>query len=126
MSATTFKLNLKGSLAKPTPLIGPTLSSYGINIGMFCAQYNEKTKEFPGVEIPVIITMLSTNKFCLTLLSPSLSFLINIFTKDKMLTLLSIKKILSLKRKDLYPISRKDYLKLIQGTLNSMGIKIIL
>ena len=126
MSITKIKLNLKGSSAKPTPVIGPILSSHGINIGAFCTCYNEKTKEFLGLEIPVIITILSVNKFCLTLLAPSLAFFITMLSKKKTITFSNIKKVLLLKKKDLYPISTREYLKLIQGTLNSMGTKIIL
>ena len=121
-----LKLRLRGSLAKPTPLISPVLNNHGINVGAFCARYNEGTRVYPGLEIPVIITILAMNKFQLTLLAPSLSFLLNVFSEAKKISFLNIKKILLLKRRDLYPVSTKKYLKLIQGTLNSMKIRIIL
>lgn len=126
MVHTKFKLILKAFSAKPSPLLVPILNNYNINISSFCSQYNEKTKVFFGLEIPVIITVISVSKFQLNLRTPSLFFLLNLFSEEKDLKLSYIKKILMIKKKEFYPLSNNKYLKMLKGTLNSVKIRIIL
>lgn len=127
MEEKKLKLKLRAFSAKPIPPIGPVLSSNGVsNIVLFCRQYNELTKEFIGLEIPVKIIIREVNKYSLVLMSPSLSFLILLFSSEGKLKLDSFKTIYKIKRKDLYPLSKLSCFKIFKGTLNSMGINIVL
>ena len=51
------KLQIKGGQANPAPPVGPALGQRGINIMEFCKAFNEKTKNFMGKPVPVIITI---------------------------------------------------------------------
>lgn len=126
MAFTKFKLILSAFSAKPSPLLVPILNNYNINISSFCTQYNEKTKIFFGIEIPVLVTVMSISKFQLRLLTPSLFFLLNLYLQKEGLKLCYLKKILEIKSKEFYPISKIKYLTMLKGTLKSTKIKIIL
>ena len=43
--------------ATPAPPVGPALGQYGINIGQFTKDFNERTKGDMGMMIPVVITV---------------------------------------------------------------------
>ena len=45
--------------ATPAPPVGPALGQYGINIGQFTKDFNERTKGDMGMMIPVVITVYS-------------------------------------------------------------------
>ena len=49
------KLQIKGGQANPAPPVGPALGQRGINIMEFCKAFNEKTKNFMGKPVPVLI-----------------------------------------------------------------------
>ena len=42
--------------ATPAPPVGPALGQYGVNIGQFTKDFNERTKGDMGMMIPVVIT----------------------------------------------------------------------
>jgi len=120
-----IKLNLEAGKANPNPPIGPILGQYGININLFCKEYNNKTQKYIGLKIPVIIIFYDTKKIILNLKTPSLSYLILFFSRNNFISINNIKKILSIKKKEFYPISTKKYLYMIKGTLKSMNINIL-
>lgn len=126
MHIVDFKLNLTANTAKPTPVVISKLREYNIDMNAFYTQYNKRTQIFFGLEIPVRVIISSVSNFELVLLSPSTSFLINIFLIKGTITLKIIRKILESKYIDLYPLSRNKCLKLIRGTLESMQIKPVL
>jgi large subunit ribosomal protein L11 len=51
------KLQIEASKATPAPPIGPALAPYGINMGQFCLDFNNKTKDRAGSTVPVEITV---------------------------------------------------------------------
>ena len=57
------KLQIKGGQANPAPPVGPALGQRGINIMEFCKAFNEKTKDFMGKPVPVVITVYKDKKF---------------------------------------------------------------
>ena len=57
------KLQIKGGQANPAPPVGPALGQRGINIMEFCKLFNEKTKNFMGKPVPVVITVYKDKKF---------------------------------------------------------------
>jgi large subunit ribosomal protein L11 len=51
------KLALDAGKATPAPPVGPALGQRGVNIVMFCKEYNAKTADKIGYIIPVEITV---------------------------------------------------------------------
>lgn len=119
-----LKLTLEAGKATSNPPVGPLLGQYGININLFCKEYNNKTQKYIGLKIPVIIIFYDPKKIILNLKTPSLSYLILNFKKSNFININNIKKILYIKKKEFYPISNKKYLYMIKGTLKSMNINI--
>lgn len=118
------KLNLNAGKATPNPPIGPMLGQYGIDIKLFCKEYNDKTQKYLGLKIPVTIIFSEPKKITLKLHVPSVSFLVSLFSKDNFINIKLLKKIVFIKKKEFFPISTKKCLFLIKGTLKSMKINI--
>ena len=52
-----IKLALQAGKANPAPPVGPALGQHGVNIMMFCKEYNARTQDQAGTIIPVEITV---------------------------------------------------------------------
>ncbi len=48
------KFQVPGGQATPAPPVGTSLGKFGINLGQFVQQFNDRTKEFNGTPIPVM------------------------------------------------------------------------
>ena len=77
------KLQIKGGQANPAPPVGPALGQRGINIMEFCKAFNEKTKDFMGKPVPVVITVYKDKKFDFIIKSPPASHFIKEAAKLK-------------------------------------------
>ncbi|MBC8372055.1 MAG: 50S ribosomal protein L11 [Planctomycetes bacterium] len=66
----TIKLQAAGGQATPAPPIGPALGAKNVNIGQFVSQFNERTKDFNGMPIPVVITIYADKTFDFICKSP--------------------------------------------------------
>ena len=60
-----IKLHVTGGQANPAPPVGPALGQHGVNIMEFCKSFNEKTKDKPGLVIPVVISVYKDARFSL-------------------------------------------------------------
>jgi large subunit ribosomal protein L11 len=132
-----IKLQAPGGKATPAPPIGPALGQHGVNIGQFVSQFNERTKEFNGVIVPVEISVYSDRSFDFIIKSPPASVLLKIEAgvaqgsgvpnKEKVgkVTKAQIRKIAQTKIKDLnaYDLDHAD--RIIMGTARSMGIDVV-
>ncbi len=131
----TIKLVIPAGQASPAPPIGPTLSQYGINMGEFCSQFNEKTREDNGILTPVVLTIFKDSTFSFITKTPPTSELIrrelkikkgsgepNI-TKVGKLTNQQLEKIAEIKMEDLNTTDIKQAKKIIAGTAKQMGIE---
>ncbi len=67
-----IKLALNAGKASPTPPVGPALGQHGVNIMMFCKEYNAKTADQAGMVIPVY----EDRSFTFVLKTPPASVLI--------------------------------------------------
>ena len=78
------KLQIKGGQANPAPPVGPALGQRGINIMQFCKAFNDKTKNFMGKPVPVVITVYKDKKFdfIITPSTPHTAFEIDSETDD--------------------------------------------
>src|SRR5437667_938199 len=57
------KFQVPGGQATPAPPVGTSLGKYGINLGQFVQQFNERTKEAGGMMIPVVVTVFNDRSF---------------------------------------------------------------
>src|SRR5687768_982519 len=64
------KFQVPGGQATPAPPVGTSLGRYGINLGQFVSQFNERTREYNGTPIPVIVTVYSDRSFEFVTKSP--------------------------------------------------------
>ncbi len=130
------KLQIKGGQANPAPPVGPALGQRGINIMEFCKAFNEKTKEFMGKPVPVVITVYKDKKFDFIIKSPPASHFIKEAAKIKggsqepgrnivaSITKKQAEEIAKKKMKDLNAHDIKEATKIIMGSARSMGIEV--
>ena len=72
-----IKLQVKAGDAKPSPPVGPALGQHGLNIMMFCKEFNARTQSMEkGLPIPVVITAYSDRSFTFEMKSPPASILL--------------------------------------------------
>src|SRR5438270_7368803 len=71
-----IKLQIAAGAANPAPPVGPALGQHGVNIMAFCKEFNAKTKDQPGMVIPVVITVYQDKSFTFITKSPSASVLL--------------------------------------------------
>ncbi|GLV58271.1 50S ribosomal protein L11 [Dictyobacter sp. S3.2.2.5] len=57
------KLQIPAGKATPAPPIGTALGPHGINLMMFCKEYNARTAEQTGMVIPAEITIFEDRSF---------------------------------------------------------------
>jgi large subunit ribosomal protein L11 len=131
-----IKLQAPGGQATPAPPIGPALGQRNVNIGQFVQQFNERTKEFAGIPIPVVITVFSDRTFTFITKSPPAAALLKeaaqvakgsgVPNKEKIGTVTAdqVKQIAQRKIKDLNARTIEAAAKIIEGTARSMGITV--
>jgi len=131
-----LKLQIKGGQANPAPPVGPALGQRGINIMEFCKAFNDKTKEFMGQPVPVVITIYKDKKFDFIIKTHPASHLIKEAMKLKsgskepgrlsagIITKEQLKKIAEAKIKDLSAFDIEEAIKIIAGSARSMGIQV--
>ena len=130
------KLQIKGGQANPAPPVGPALGQRGINIMDFCKAFNEKTKEFMGKPVPVVITVYKDKKFDFIIKTPPASHFIKEAAKLKggsaepgrnivaAITKKQAEDIAKKKMKDLNAHNLEQATKIIMGSARSMGIEV--
>ena len=133
----TVKINIEAAKATPAPPIGPSLAPHGINLMMFCKEYNARTAQMAGNIIPATITVFSDNSFTFVLGTPPTAQLIRKAagvekgsgqpnrTKVGKITKAKVKEIAELKMKDLNAIDMDGAMKQVMGTARSMGVDVI-
>ncbi len=134
--AAYIKLQVPAAKANPAPPIGPALGQHGVNIPGFCKEFNERTKNQPGMIIPVVITVYTDRTFTFITKTPPVPVLIkkelNLEkasakpNRDKVgqLTKEQVKKIAELKMPDLNAASLEAAMSMVAGTARSMGITV--
>ena len=123
-----------GGSATPAPPIGPALGSAGINIMMFCKEFNARTQDRKGQIVPALITLYTDKSFTFVLKQAPMSKMIlaeaglksgsKVPNKDKVgnLTLEQVKKIAEAKKPDLRILSIEAGMEMVIGTARSMGV----
>ena len=130
------KLQIMGGQANPAPPVGPALGQRGINIMEFCKAFNERTKNFMGNPVPVVITVYKDKKFDFVIKSPPASHFIKQAAKLKSgskepgrivtgsITIKQAEEIAKKKMKDLNAFDLREATKIICGSARSMGIEV--
>ena len=130
------KFQVPGGQATPAPPVGTSLGKYGINLGQFVQQFNDRTKEYNGTPIPVIVTVYKDRTFDFVTKSPPASSLLKqaagiakgsgVPNKEKvgLVTRAQIDDICQKKMADLNARDLEHARHLIEGTARSMGIEV--
>jgi large subunit ribosomal protein L11 len=130
------KLALEAGKATPAPPVGPALGQKGVNIVMFCKEYNAKTADKPGYIIPVEITVYDDKSYTFILKTPPASVLLAKAAgvkkgsgnpKDKKVGSINkdqLKEIAETKLPDLNTNKIESAMRTITGTAKNMGITI--
>ena len=130
------KLQCPGGQATPSPPVGPALGQHGVNIGQFVQQFNAKTKDMPGVTIPVIVSIYSDRTFEFILKTPPASVLLKQAAgiakgaanprteKIGTVSAAQVREIAEKKLPDLNAGSVDAAVRIIEGTARSMGITV--
>ncbi len=64
------KFQVPGGQATPAPPVGTALGRFGINLGQFVSQFNDRTKEAGGMPIPVVVKVYNDRTFEFVTKSP--------------------------------------------------------
>lgn len=131
-----IKLAIEAGKANPAPPIGPALGAKGVNIMMFCKEYNARTQDQAGMIIPVEITVFEDKSFTFILKTPPASVLlkkaagvdkgaanpatevVGSVTRDQ------LEEIAKIKMPDLNAVEVESAMRICAGTAANMGIKI--
>lgn len=131
------KLQIKGGKATPAPPVGTSLGPLGINLMMFCKEYNAKTSQMVGQTVPVEVTVFSDGSFTFILKTSPAADLIRIAAgvpkgsavpnrnKVGTLTQAQLREIAETKMQDLSAHDIEAAKKIVAGTARSMGITIV-
>ena len=128
------KFQVPGGQATPAPPVGTSLGKFGINLGQFVQQFNDRTKEFNGTPIPVVVTVFNDRSFEFETKSPPAAALLKLAcgiakgsgvpNRDKVAkeTRAQLEDIVNKKMKDLNATEMDNAVRMIEGTARSMGI----
>ena len=130
------KFQVPGGQATPAPPVGTSLGKYGINLGQFVQQFNDRTKEYNGTPIPVVVSVYNDRSFDFVCKSPPAAALLKqaasiakgsgVPNREKvgMVTRDQIREICKTKMNDLNARDLEHAERMIEGTARSMGIEI--
>ena len=128
------KFQVPGGQATPAPPVGTSLGKFGINLGQFVQQFNDRTKEYNGTPIPVIVTVYQDRSFDFITKSPPAASLLKkaagiakgsgVPNVEKVgtVTRAQIDDIVKAKAADLNATDPDHAARIIMGTARSMGI----
>lgn len=130
------KFQVPGGQATPAPPVGTSLGRYGINLGQFVQQFNDRTREFAGTPIPVVVTVYNDRSFEFVTKSPPAAALLKQAagiargsgvpnkTKVGKVTQKQIEDICVKKMADLNARDLEHARRMIEGTARSMGLEV--
>ena len=131
-----IKLQAPGGQAVPGQKLGPVLGQHGVNIGLFCTEFNAKTKDQLGLVIPVILTVYEDRSFGMEFKKPPVTELIKQKLKLKKgsgqpnkekigtIKLSDIEAIAKIKMQDLNTDKLESAIESVKGSAKSMGLEI--
>lgn len=130
----TVKFQVPGGQATPAPPVGTSLGRFGINLGQFVQQFNERTKEAGGIPIPVVVRVYNDRTFEFDTKSPPAAALLRKVAgvakgsgepnrnKVGTVTVAQLDEIVKQKMEDLNARDVEHARRMIEGTARSMGL----
>ncbi|MCU0524862.1 MAG: 50S ribosomal protein L11 [Elainella sp. Prado103] len=131
-----IKLAIQAGKANPAPPIGPALGQHGVNIMMFCKEYNARTADQVGMVVPVEISVFEDRSFTFVLKTPPASVLIAKAAgvergsgepnKKKVgsISRTQLQEIAQTKLPDLNANDIEAAMRIVEGTARNMGITV--
>jgi large subunit ribosomal protein L11 len=131
------KFQVPGGQATPAPPVGTSLGKYGINLGQFVQQFNDRTKDFGGTPIPVVVSVYNDRTFDFITKSPPAAALLKqaagiakgsgVPNKEKVgkVTKEQLENICRQKMADLNARDIDHARRMIEGTARSMGLEVV-
>lgn len=131
-----IKLAITAGKANPAPPIGPALGQHGVNIMMFCKEYNARTADQVGLVIPVEISVFEDRSFTFILKTPPASVLIQKAagiekgsgepnkTKVGSISTAQLREIAQTKMPDLNANDIEAAMRIVAGTAKNMGVTV--
>ncbi|ATS19226.1 50S ribosomal protein L11 [Synechococcus sp. PCC 6717] len=131
-----IKLAIQAGKANPAPPIGPALGQHGVNIMMFCKEYNARTADQVGTVVPVEISVYEDRSFTFVLKTPPASVLIQKAAgiekgsgepnKKQVgsITRAQLREIAEKKMPDLNANDIEAAMRIIEGTARNMGVAV--
>jgi large subunit ribosomal protein L11 len=128
------KFQIPGGQATPAPPVGTSLGKYGINLGQFVQQFNDRTKDAGGMMIPVVVSVYSDRSFEFITKSPPAAVLLKkvaglakgsgVPNKEKVgkVTRAQLAEVATIKMADLNARDVDHAVRMIEGTARSMGL----
>ncbi|MEX0712794.1 MAG: 50S ribosomal protein L11 [Pirellulales bacterium] len=130
------KFQVPGGQATPAPPVGTALGRFGVNLGQFVQQFNERTREAGGMPIPVVVSVYNDRSFDFVTKSPPAAALLKqaagiakgsgVPNKEKVgkVTSAQIEDIVKMKLADLNARDVSHAKRMIEGTARSMGLQV--
>jgi len=130
------KFQVPGGQATPAPPVGTALGRFGINLGQFVQQFNDRTKEAGGMPIPVVVRVYNDRSFEFDTKSPPAASLLKqaaqiakgsgVPNKEKVgkVTTAQLDEIVKMKMQDLNARDVENARQMIAGTARSMGLEV--
>jgi large subunit ribosomal protein L11 len=138
-----IKLQLQAGKANPSPPVGPALGQHGVNIMMFCKDFNARSAKLGDTVIPVVITVYADRSYSFIMKSPPASILVKKAcglattgkpgsgskepNKNKVgkLTWDQVLEIAKIKMEDMNTKDLEAAARTIAGTARSMGVDVV-
>jgi large subunit ribosomal protein L11 len=130
------KMLIQAGKANPAPPVGSTLGPLGINLMMFCKDFNDRTNGMRGA-VPVVVTVFDDRTFEFILKTPPVAELIKQMinlekgaatpkkTKVGQLTTEQVRAIATQKMPDLNCFNVESAMKMVIGTAKNMGVLVV-
>jgi large subunit ribosomal protein L11 len=131
-----IKLQCPGGQATPAPPVGPALGQHGVNIGEFVKRFNDRSKDQPGMMLPVVISVFKDKSFEFIIKSPPASVLLKKAAQLAKgattpgrepvgtVTRAQVREIAKRKMADLNAGSEEAAMRVVEGTARSCGIAV--
>ena len=131
------RFQIPGGQATPAPPVGTSLGRFGINLGQFVQQFNDRTKDAGGMPIPVVVKVYNDRSFEFVMKSPPAAALLKqaaaiakgsgVPNKEKVgkVTVAQIDDIVKMKWADLNARDVEHGRRMVEGTARSMGFDVL-
>ena len=131
------KLQIEAEKATPAPPIGPALAQHGINMGQFCSDFNEKTKDRVGMIGPVEISVYEGGSYDFILKeSPAAKLILKEVgvekgsgqPKKKKVAKMTKEQVRNVAEKKIADLNTDDVeaaMRTIEGTAKNMGVEVV-